>query len=183
MAHARLIGWLILASVVVAAQSCTADDEDTGTTAPDPRSAQGLEIAPVPLDLAGRDRDLVGLGSYIVNAQGACNDCHTCPPFEPGRDPFLGQPMQENRATYLAGGRAFGPVVAPNITPDAEGRPGGLTRAELVSLMRTGRDPDEPGRILQVMPWHIYGQMTDRDLTAMYEYLSAIPPASAGTCE
>ena len=28
----------------------------------------GFEIAPVPLNLAGKDRALVGLGSYIVNA-------------------------------------------------------------------------------------------------------------------
>ena len=33
------------------------------------RVQQGLAIAPVPLDLQGRNRALVGLGSYIVNAQ------------------------------------------------------------------------------------------------------------------
>ena len=44
----------------------------------------GFEIAPVPLNLRGKDRALVGLGSYIVNAQSGCNDCHTNPPFAPG---------------------------------------------------------------------------------------------------
>lgn len=184
MVRTRMKGWVVLLSALAAAPSCTVDDEDTGTTAPDARVARGLEITPVPVDLAGRDRELVGLGSYIVNAQGGCNDCHTCPQFEPGHDPYQGEPMLENRANYLAGGRAFGPFVAPNITPDAEGRPAGLTRDELVSVMRTGRDPDDPGRILQVMPWPVYGQMTDRDLAAVYEYLSAIPPASpGGTCQ
>src|SRR5579862_8891840 len=38
---------------------------------------QGFAIAPVPLNLAGKDRALVGLGSYIVNGQGDCNGCHT----------------------------------------------------------------------------------------------------------
>ena len=37
----------------------------------------GMDIAPVHLDLTGKNRSLVGLGSYIVNAQGGCNDCHT----------------------------------------------------------------------------------------------------------
>jgi hypothetical protein len=28
---------------------------------------------------------------------------------------------------------------------------------------------------LQVMPWPVYGKMSDRDLRAIYEYLRAIP--------
>lgn len=30
-------------------------------------------------------------------------------------------------------------------------------------------------QILQVMPWPAFGKKTDRDLEAIYEYLSAIP--------
>ena len=43
-------------------------------------------------------------------------------------------------------------------------------------MMRMGEDPDHPGRILQVMPWPVYGQMRWADLRAIYEYLRAIPP-------
>jgi hypothetical protein len=32
----------------------------------------GLRISPVPLNLAGKDLNLVGLGSYIVNAVSDC---------------------------------------------------------------------------------------------------------------
>jgi hypothetical protein len=39
--------------------------------------------------------------------------------------------------------------------------------------MRVGHEPGEG--ILQVMPWPVYGQMTDRDLRAVYTYLLAIP--------
>jgi len=39
----------------------------------DSRIEQGFDIAPVPLNLEGKNRALVGLGSYIVNAQGDCN--------------------------------------------------------------------------------------------------------------
>src|SRR6266550_303116 len=49
----------------------------------------GFEIAPVPLNLKGKNRDLVGLGSYIVNAQGGCNDCHTCPSYDPNDNPYI----------------------------------------------------------------------------------------------
>ena len=142
----------------------------------DERIARGFAIAPVPLDLRGKNRAFVGLGSYIVNAQGACNDCHTNPPFQMGGDPFLGQPRKVNVERYLAGGTPFGPgIVSRNITPRANGLPAGLTIQEFLSVMRTGRDPDEPGKILQVMPWVVYGQMRWADLRAVYEYLRAIP--------
>ncbi len=53
----------------------------------------GFDLAPVPLNLAGRDPDLVGLGSFIVNAQTSCNDCHSAGPatqYFPGENPFFG---------------------------------------------------------------------------------------------
>jgi hypothetical protein len=135
---------------------------------------RGFAISPVPLDLRGKKRALVGRGSYIVNAQGGCNDCHTTPSYAPGHDPFLGEPLQVNAAAYLGGGRHFGPViVARNITPDEHGLPAGLTRDQFITALRTGIDED--GEILQVMPWPVYGDMTDGDLKAIYEYLSSIP--------
>src|SRR5207249_4928833 len=64
--------------------------------------------SPVPLNLQGKNRALVGLGSYIVNAQGGCNDCHTWPSYKAGGDPFLGQqPKEVNTDGYMAGGRFF----------------------------------------------------------------------------
>src|SRR5437764_1351495 len=69
----------------------------------------GFEIAPVPLNLKGRNRDLVGLGSYIVNGQGACNDCHTCPSYDPNDNPYINGQGRVNSTNYLAGGVAFGP--------------------------------------------------------------------------
>ena len=140
------------------------------------RVLDGFELSPVPLDLRGKSRWLVGLGSYIVNAQAGCSDCHTAPSYAPGGDPFAGEPELINAARYLAGGRAFGPlIVSPNLTPDAEGRPAGLSWPEFRELLRTGRDPDEAGRLLQIMPWPVYGKMSDRDLRAVYEFLRAVP--------
>jgi len=141
---------------------------------------RGFQIAPVPLDLTGKNRGLVGLGSYIVNAQGGCNDCHTHPSYAEGGDPFLGQPKQVNAAQYLTGGRQFGPFTSRNLTPDpATGRPADLTFAQFLEVMRKGTDFEQRhpqiSPLLQVMPWPVYGDMTDHDLRAVYEYLSSIP--------
>ena len=135
---------------------------------------RGFEIAPVTLDLKGKNRALVGLGSYIVNT-GGCNDCHTNPPYVQGGDPFLGQPEQINVDCYLSGGMEFGPFVSKNLTPNSDGLPAGLTLDEFIHTLRTGEDPDDPGQLLQVMPWPVFGKKTTRDLTAVYEYLRSIP--------
>jgi len=121
----------------------------------------------------------VGLGSYIVNAHGACNDCHTNPSFAEGHDPFLGQPEQINRFGYLAGGVPFGPFVSRNLTPNAQGKPAGLTLDQFLETIHTGKDQKnrhpQISPLLQVMPWPVYGKMSDRDLGAVYEYLRSIP--------
>ena len=165
---------LQLAALVMAdAGTARAEDARDRESA---RVARGFEIAPVPLNLAGLDRRAVGLGSYIVNAQGGCNDCHTSPSYATGGDPFRGQPKRVNTAGYMAGGRPFGPgLVSPNITPDRNGRPGGMTLAEFLAAIRQGHDPDDPDELLQVMPWPVYQDMIYHDLVAIYQYLRAIP--------
>ena len=166
----------------------------------DPRVRRGFEIAPVPLNLAGKNRELVGLGSYLVNVFD-CNGCHSAGPpteFARGGNPYFDQPKVVNQATYLGGGRDFGPlipgtphIVSRNLTPDKTGRPeGGNTFEQFRQIIRTGVDLDSlhppcpaanclpppfDGNLLQVMPWPNYQDMTDHDLRAIYEYLSAVP--------
>ena len=139
------------------------------------RIAQGFEITPVPVTLDGLDADLVGLGSYLVNAVGGCTDCHTWPNYAPGGDPFVGEPKQINTTHFLAGGRPFGPFSSRNLTRVPETHP----YEEFVSMMRTGLDPHQAhiqiSPLLQAMPWPVYQEMSDHDLSAIYEYLKAIP--------
>lgn len=137
---------------------------------------RGAAVAPVPLDLHGLNPALVNEGSFIVNAQGGCNDCHTVPSYAPGGDPFAGQPEQINQDCYLAGGAVFGPFTSRNITPRSNGRPAGRTLAQFKQIFHDGKDfRDDDTPILQVMPWPVYGKMSDRQIEAIYEYLSAIP--------
>src|SRR5262249_48436616 len=142
----------------------------------------GLKIAPVPLELRKNNVHLVGLGSYIVNAQAGCADCHSCPTYASGHNPYQGQSKQFNPVNYLAGGVPFGPFVSRNLTPDASGKPAGLSWDEFLRVMHTGEDPDHPGQLLQVMPWPFYQSMTEHDLRSVYEYLRAIPIAQPGSC-
>lgn len=148
------------------------------------RSAIGLRIAPVPLNMGNRNQQLVGLGSYLVNSVAGCSDCHTNPAFAPGHNPYLGQPKQVNADGYLAGGHPFlgdngETVLPPNITPDGSGRPKGLSFKKFVLAVRYGQDPDDPKKILQVMPWPGFQDLSDRDLRAIYEYLSSVPSIPA----
>ena len=172
---------IVLAGILISTPRVQANEDGDHQSASDSRIKQGFKIAPVNLNLVGKNRALVGLGSYIVNAQGACNDCHTWPSYTAGGDPFMGQSKQVNVAGYMAGGRVFfGPVVSRNLTPDKTGLAlGGASFEEFLSIIRTGVDPDHAhpqlGPFLQVMPWPVYQDMTDHDLRAIYEYLSAIP--------
>jgi hypothetical protein len=171
---------------------------------------QGFAIAPVPLNLAGKNRALVGLGSYLVNGDGDCNGCHSAGPpteFTPTGSPYLLPPVfsgkkKVNPLTYLGGGDSFGSfapgsaeIISRNLTPDKTGMPeGGRPFSEFLQIMRTGADLDHlhptcptgtlsagcvpfpfNGALLQIMPWPSFQDMTDHDLRAIYEYLSAIP--------
>ena len=175
--------------LLIASPRVRADEKNAGDKS-ESRVQQGFRIAPVALNLEGRNRELVGLGSYLVNAVGGCNDCHTQPPFASGGNPYMGQPKHVNSAHYLGGGGTpFGPIFVPrNLTPDKTGRPeGGNTFEQFRAIMRTGIDPDRAhpqfGPYLQVMPWPAYQDMTDQDLRAIYEYLSAIPCVEGGPGE
>jgi hypothetical protein len=174
----------------------------------------GFQVNPVTLNLAGKDHDLLYLGSYIVNVTGDCNGCHSNGPSTE----YLGNPAlfappsltahqvkKVNPATFLGGGRDFGAFPAPtsplhifsrNLTPDVTGMAeGGHSYSDFVQIMRTGKDFDGihptcpamtaqtascvpypfDGSLLQIMRWPSFQSMTDRDLQAIYEYLSAVP--------
>ena len=85
-------------------------------------------------------------------------------------------------------------IISRNLTPDKTGLPeGGTTFEGFLEHMRHGKDedlwhptctgalgphcvpPPFDGTKLQIMPWPTYAKMSDHDLRAIYEYLSAIP--------
>src|SRR5262245_34986880 len=91
---------------------------------------RGFEIAPVRVNMAGKNPSLVGQGSYYVNGISDCVGCHTGP------------------AGHLSGGNDFGIVITRNLTPDKTGKPAGLTLAQFKEALRLGTDfknLDPPG--------------------------------------
>lgn len=204
-----IVAALALVTLMYSSKTVRARDDQNGNQNEESLIQRGFEVAPVQLNLQGKNHALVGLGSYIVNVVGDCNGCHSAGPtteFAPGGNPYFRMPpftgtKKTNTATYLGGGRDFGPVgsvphlYSRNLTPDNTGLPeGGRTYEQFVEIMRHGTDLDnihpncsapgvpancfEPpfdGSLLQVMRWPSFQNMTDHDLRAIYEYLSAIP--------
>ena len=213
---------LVLMGVVIAPPSVRAKNDNNGSQDEKEMIQIGLAVAPVTLNMAGKDQDLVGLGSYIVNVTGDCNGCHSHGPATeyvlPNGNPYLRQPpfdgtTRVNPSTYLGGGRDFGTfppvpgaelhIISRNLTPDKSGLPeGGRTLSEFIQIMRTGVDldhahPNCPGNTpgpncmlapfdgdkLQIMRWPSFLNMTDRQLTAIYTYLSTVPCVEGGPGE
>jgi hypothetical protein len=148
------IALVVLVGILITSRHGQASGQNAGNDEAS-KIQQGFAIAPVPLNLRGKNRALVGLGSYIVNAQGDCDGCHSAGPdteFAPGGNPYFGQPTKVNPETYLGGGRDFGPfpgpgpfphIISRNLTPDKTGRPeGGNTFEQFVQIIRTGVDMD-----------------------------------------
>ena len=199
---AALSTLILLTLTVSSSRKANANNENSGD---DPRIREGFAIAPVPLNLEGKDVKAVGLGSYLVNAAMGCNDCHSDGPqtqYLPGGNPFFGQRARTNPAVYLGGGRDFGKLEGPetpdiisrNLTPDKTLLPvGGHTWDQFRTILRTGKDYDHlhpncsvsvtancltppfDGALLQIMPWPDFESLTDQDLWAIYQYLSAVP--------
>jgi hypothetical protein len=190
---AAVVAAVFAAATVISNSPLKGDDNNRNEDEDELEVQTGLRICPVKLNLKDKDPELVGLGSYIVNAQGGCNDCHTCPSYRPGHNPFpapfgVSGDGEINSANYLAGGIAFGPpppigVISKNLTPDSTGKPAGLTLEQFQIALRTGHDPLDPKfGLLAVMPWPAFRHMTGHDLDAIYAYLSAIPSATPGSC-
>jgi hypothetical protein len=146
MSVAAAVALVAIVAAVALIKSSPVEAQNNGDDR-DSRIERGFAMAPVPLNLEGKSRALVGLGSYLVNGVAACNDCHDTGPatqYLPGGNPFFGQPKKINPATYLGGGQDFGPllptpgsphIVSRNLTPDKTGLPegGGPSRSSCKS--------------------------------------------------
>ena len=145
---------------------------------------------------AKSEEDMIKRGEYLVSTS-ACHDCHT--PFkmgdngpEPDMDRMLsGHPESEvitegavlsgpwaaaSSMTNTAWSGPWGVSFTANLTPDPEtGVLRDYSEGQFIEAMRTGRHLGQGRPILPPMPWPVYGQMTDDDLSAIFAYLRQIP--------
>ncbi|WP_080055152.1 c-type cytochrome [Spirosoma aerolatum] len=114
-------------------------------------------------------------GQYLVMIAG-CVECHT--------QVDQGRIIPEKS---FAGGREFampnGTLYTANITPDKETGIGSWTKEAFIARFKTyGADYKAhkvgPNDFQTIMPWTMYGGMTEKDLGAMYTYLMSIKPIS-----
>lgn len=127
-----------------------------------------MRAAPEPLNAPVPPPDLstpVNRGKYLVSIS-PCADCHT---------PLLkGQP---NPALPFAGGfplyGPWGKVASANITSDPSGIPY-YDEALFVSALRTGYV--KARKLTPIMPWHIFRNLTDEDLKAIFAFVKTLPP-------
>jgi hypothetical protein len=149
-----------------------------------PVAKQGLDIAPVALNLTGLSSaqvEMVGNGSYIVNALADCPSCHGgAPAYLAGGcvTPDAGPPT----CTGLTFPTPNFTVTARNLTPDAATGLK-LTEDQFISAIRTGADYHTgatPTQTLVVMPWVTFRWMSLYDLKSVYAFLKAIPAVPNG---
>jgi mono/diheme cytochrome c family protein len=119
--------------------------------------------------------DQLAYGHYMASA-GACVECHT--------KVDKGQIIPE---VAFAGGREFafpdGSVVrSSNISPDKDSGIGNWTREQFIARFKAYADSSyvvpsvKPGEYNSIMPWTMYGQMKEEDLSAIYTYLQSVSP-------
>lgn len=112
--------------------------------------------APPPtLPGAGPDAATLERGRYLALA-GDCAACHGAA----GRAPYAGgQPVNS----------PFGPIFAPNITPDQAAGIGRYTLPQFDDALRRGVRADGR-RLYPAMPYPSYARLSDSDVDALYAY-------------
>ncbi len=119
--------------------------------------------------------DVVSYGKYLVTSAG-CIECHT--------KVNKGQLIA---GTEFGGGREFpfpdGSLVrSSNITPDQATGIGAWNSETFIYFFHSLADSLTlntklmPGDFNSIMPWTMFGNMTDEDLTAMSDYLKTVKP-------
>ena len=158
---AAFVAVLVLGMSVVPSRG-RADNDNNGSQDEKQMIQTGLTVAAtsgIHLNMAGKDPDMVGLGSFLVNVVADCNGCHTADPsteYTPPGNPYLLMPphgpflgvTKVNTATYLGGGSDFGAFPSPggtvhiisrNLTPGKSRLPeGDHTLSQFMQILRTG---------------------------------------------
>ncbi|HEY5039633.1 MAG TPA: c-type cytochrome [bacterium] len=123
-----------------------------------------------PFPPAPGKKNLLEYGRYMTNAA-LCAACHT--PVDDHGVPLPGMEFAGGMEFHFPGG---GTIRSLNITPDNTGI-GEWTKNYFIKRFRLGqklvntKTPVKPNEFNTPMPWESYGNMTDEDLGAIYEYL------------
>jgi mono/diheme cytochrome c family protein len=118
--------------------------------------------------------DMKAYGKYLVTLA-ACNHCHT--PSKEG-EPIAGMEFAGGDEIKLP----FGIIRGANLTPDVETGLGSWTKEQFIQRFKSMATEQvknmevQPDGFNTIMPWTMYGGMTEEDLGAIYEYLHGLKP-------
>jgi cytochrome c553 len=151
-----------LAAIVAYVKSVPPVDQEIATrVAPLGRVMIGLglfdseQVPPIPAEVIDHDAPFVeappadttaDYGRYLVSIS-LCTMCH-------GRD--------------LKGAPPIDPAYAPGPNILYRAAPGGWTREQFATLLRTGVAPDGRSVNGEWMPWEVYAALTDEEITALW---------------
>ena len=131
--------------------------------------------------------ELEAKGEYLVNEVLLCFDCHSprdwsqysgpaIPPLGAGR-PCIDENTKPVGVKFGDGGFP-GRLCIRNITMDEETGIGAWTDGEIARAIREGVSRDGES-LFPIMPWFMYTEMTDEDVSAVIAYLRTIPPVKS----
>jgi len=152
---------------------------------------------PAPAETAPKQSP-VERGRYLVDAVAGCDDCHT-PKKGIGPDgPILdmtrrlsghsetdklppppkpvGPWIVSGSADFTAWAGAGGISYTANLTPDQNTGLGIWTEEMFLRAIKQGKHMGQSRPILPPMPVHIFKNMTDDDLKAIFAFLKTLPP-------
>jgi mono/diheme cytochrome c family protein len=162
----RIVGWILLALVVVLALAITFTISWRPFFGPRARPLTSRTFASTPQRLAR--------GEYLTENVLNCFACHSDRDWTQHDAPIV-------PGTKGAGTPTFplkdlpGSVHPPNITPDKETGAGNWTDDQLARAIREGIGND--GRALfPFMPYENFRSLSDEDLASVIVYLRSIPP-------
>jgi cytochrome c553 len=160
-------------------------DEDVGRVI-----AYAMRVPPVDNPLGPRQIGLVGkiitafapeglFPAYAIG-QSAPHAASITPSVTAEYGKYLTRPCAGCHGADFAGGRVPGGMgdapPAGNLTPDAGSGLGSWSESDFVRAMREGVRPD--GSALDpAMPWQAFARFTDDELSAIWLFLRALPPA------
>ena len=111
------------------------------------------------------DSSIIARGSYIVNGQAHCYDCHT-------PDSLKSQGLRGPLIGGYAFKTPFGSIFTANVTPDSATGIGSVSDEQLAQALRY--NVNHKGHAMAgIMP---FNAMSDEDLTAVISYLRTMKP-------
>lgn len=156
----KIVGWLVLAVVLVALAGVTYVTFLLPDVGPPPELK--VEVTP----------ERVRRGEYLANHVVVCMDCHSQRDFSKFSGPLQHGSLGQGGEKFSEEFGFPGTFYARNITPT---KLANWTDGEIYRAITTGVSRDGSA-IFPVMPYKFYGEMDPEDVKDIIAYLRSIPP-------